>query len=342
MAGRISLTIPAVDPFLDVAEANLVWRALDWLRATAPGDRIVLRGQLERVSALGAAFDESPSLAVPSSFGGVARDETWFAGRLAHLDPLGGELALPEKAVLARGFLAAKIALLRSFLAALAPGAPGVHAELFAGFSQELAQSIYTGIATEILTDLQWDPGVGEETQERAARQLILIWDRAIELEIDDFCPLLESAWRARSHVAALYGALLGTAEYMSLVQHDCPPEFLEFFCQDGLGETERQAAFEEFLFSLTCDELGRVRAAMVRAGRSVVDSAFVARVLDRPLEDSSRIDDPDLLFRSYRRRRIGAAFRRLTGTPGPARVAEAYLMISLLHRENPGGWAAR
>jgi hypothetical protein len=331
--GRITLSTPAIDPVLDPAEATLVRRALDWLRAVSPADSIGLRSQLDRVTAIGLAFDRSPSLSAPSRFGGIDRDEAWFAGWLSHLDPLAGELALPEKAVLARAFLATKIALLRAFQAALAPGAPGGHTELAAAFAGELAQSIETAIATEILTDLQWDPGVGETTQVRAAHQLILIWDRALELEVDDFCPILESAWKARSRIAALYGALLGTAEYVSLLEHNCPAEFLDFFCGDGPSSAERHAALEEFLFDLTCDELARVRAAMQEAGRSVVDADFVANVLGRPLADG-RVDGADALYRSYRRRRTGAEFRRQTGAPGPVRVAEAYLMIDLLDRD--------
>ncbi|HYU16023.1 MAG TPA: hypothetical protein VEL05_08135 [Candidatus Acidoferrum sp.] len=332
-ARRISLTMPVVDAVLDAAEATLVDRALGWLRGAAPHDAAELADQLGRVRALAAAFVESPSLSLPSRFGGVDRDEEWFAGSLLGMDPVVGDLALPEKAVLARGFLSAKIALLRSFIAALAPGAPGQHRELCAGFAHELAQSIDTAIAIEILIDLRWDAGIGDETRARAAHQLILIWDRALELEIDDFCPLLESAWRARSRVAALYGALLGTAEYMSLVMNDCPPEFLDFFCEDGPEAVERRAAFEEFLFGMTSEELGRVRAAMQSAGRAVVDAAFVERVLGRRLEAARELDDPYALYRSYRRRRTAAEFRRLTGAPGPLRVAEAYLMIYLLHR---------
>lgn len=331
-ARRISLQMPVADPVLDAAEASLVSRALEALRRSAPGDAAMLRSQLSRVGELGAALEATPSLSAPSRFAGVERGEDWFASRLSHLDPLIGDLALPEKAVLARSFLAAKIALLRAFLVALAPDAPGRNDELQAGFRHELAQSIYTAVAIEILTDLQWDAGAGELLQERAAHQLILIWDCAIELEIDDFCPLLEAAWQARSRVAARYGAMLGTAEFMGMVEQDCPPEFLDFFCGDTAGPDESQA-FEEFLFNLTCDELARVRAEMQRAGVAVVDAAFVARVLGRPVDDMSRLDDPDALYRSYRRRRTGAEFRRLTGSPGPMRVAEAYLMTHLLRR---------
>ena len=335
MAARISLTTPAVDPILDAAEAVLVRRALDWLRRRDPTDASGLGDQLDRVAAIGVAFDRSPSLSLPSRFGGIDRDEDWFAGRLTHLDPLVGDLALPERAVLARSFLAAKIALLRSFLAALVPPAPGADAELEAAFAAELAQSIYTAIAIEILSHLQTAARVGEATQGRAAHQLILVWDRAIELEIDDFCPILEAVWRARSRVAARYGALLGTAEYLGLVEQDCPPEFLDFFCDEGPGASERHPALEEFLFDLTSEELERVRGAMRRAGLAVVDAGFVARELDRPLTDPAAQSDPDSLHRSYRRRRIAAAFRRMAGAPGPVRVAEDYLMISLLERDS-------
>jgi hypothetical protein len=194
MARRISLSMPTVEPVLDAAETSLVDRALEWLRATAPHDSALLWGQLKRVVALGAALDQSPSLSVPSDFAGVHRDEAWFANNLSRQDPLVGELVLPEKAVLARAFLATKLTLLRTFLSALAPGASGAQPQLWQQFRNELAQSLYTAIATEILSDLLWDAGIGPATRQRAARQLILIWDRAIELEIDDFCPLLESA----------------------------------------------------------------------------------------------------------------------------------------------------
>src|SRR5687767_13761223 len=100
---------------------------------------------------------------------------------------MAGDLVLPEKAHVARAFLLSKIALLRAFEEALG-AEPGLHAEVHA----EVSQSVYTLIATEILTDLLLDPGVGAHTRSRVARQLILIWDRAAQLEIDDFCPMLE------------------------------------------------------------------------------------------------------------------------------------------------------
>ncbi|MEO8548566.1 MAG: hypothetical protein ABI678_01275, partial [Kofleriaceae bacterium] len=62
---------------------------------------------------------------------------------------------------------------------------------------EEVAQSIYTLLAEELLLALLRKPDVTRRTKQRAADQLITIWDDAA-LEIDDFAPLLESAWHAR------------------------------------------------------------------------------------------------------------------------------------------------
>ncbi len=53
--------------------------------------------------------------------------------------------------------------------------------------------------------------------------------------------------------------------------------------------------------------------------------------MLGRPLDEATAIDDPEALFRSYRRRRTAAEFRRWTGAPGPQRTAEAYIMEHVL-----------
>jgi len=230
----------------------------------------------------------------------------------------------------ARAFLMAKIALLRAFAMALAAGAPGAEPELAREFRSELAQSIYTAIAIEILIGLCSDEGLGENTKRRAARQLILIWDGAVKVEIDDFCPLLESAWKARARMPARFGCLAGAGEYLRLVQENCPPQFLEFFTRDNVAEDETQA-FEEFLFALPHEDSLKLRAAMKREARRVVDAQFAAAELGIPINHMATVDDPEEFYRSYHRRRTAAQFRRLTRTPGPLRVAEAYIMIFVL-----------
>jgi hypothetical protein len=323
-----------VDPILDRSERSMIERALAWLRSTQPRDSAVLWAQVKRVAWIGEVLDETPSLLVASTLGNTERDAATVVHDLVHLDPMAGDLVLPEKAHFARAFLLAKIALLRGFEIALAPGAvgaePGLHREVRA----EVSQSVYTLIATEILGGLLGDPGVNEFTRSRAARQLILLWERAAQLEIDDFCPMLEAAWRARSRVAVHFGALLGAGEYMRLVSSDCPAEFLDYFAREGIEESELQS-FEEFLFNVPYEDLVKLRAAAAAGERKVVDLNRAAEILGRSLDEAVTIDDPNALYRSYRRRSIAAELRRQTGAPGPRRTAEACIMVLVLERWN-------
>src|SRR5205823_674340 len=121
---------------------------------------------------------------------------------------------------------------------------------------EELAQSIYTLLAEELFLALLRKPDVLKRTKQRAADQLITVWDDAA-LKIDDFAPLLESAWHARNRINSAYGTLLGATETFRLVTEDCSPEVLEFFGRDGMSADEA-AAFEEFLFNMTSEELAR------------------------------------------------------------------------------------
>jgi hypothetical protein len=331
MTRGLRISMPAVDPILDRTERSLVDRALAHLRAAQPRDSAMLWAQLKRVAILGEALEQAPSLTQPSQLGAVVRDEAGLVAELARLDPMSGDFMLPEKAIVARAFLEAKISLLRGFVTALAPGAPGAAPGLWRDFRVELGQSIYTLLSIHILVGLLTDPGIAADTKGRAARQLILIWDRAAQVEIDDFCPLLEAVWHARSHLSVRFGALLGIGEYLRLAQEQCPAEFLDFFTRDDVSEDEVQA-FEEFLFGLPREELTRLRAAMARDARKVIDAAYATEVLGRTINEAATVDDPEAMYRSFRRRLTTAASRRLTGAPGPVCVAESYVMIYVLN----------
>jgi len=333
--------MPEVDPVLDRNERSLVERALAQLRSKAPRDSSLLWAHVKRCAVMADLVDQTPSLRFPITLGGTVRDEASLVAELSRLEAMDGELRLPERAQMARAFVLEKISLLRSFAIALAPDAPGADVALRREIRAELAQSIYTLIATEILIGILCDDVVPILTKARAARQLILIWDRAIDLEIDDFCPLLELAWRAHSRVGVRFGALLGAGEFLRLANEECPQEFLDFFVRDDVSSGELEA-FDEFLFNLPHEDLVRLRTQMRTEGRSVVDIAAAERMLGRPLSEASAVDDPEALYRSFRRRRTAAEFRRMTGASGPLRTAESYLMIWVLDSRagQTGQWA--
>lgn len=317
---------------LDRRETELVQRALVAVAARSTADADILRGLMEELRATSSLLDRQRPLRRPTALGGEARDEQTLMDHLCTLDGLSGDLALPLKATLSRTYLLTKINFLRGFVKAtqvIDGCGPTAH-----DLREELAQSIYTLLAEELFLALLRKPDVSRRTKQRAADQLITVWDDAA-LEIDDFAPLLESAWHARNRINSAYGTLLGATETFRLVTEDCSPDVIDFFGRDGMSADE-SAAFEEFLFNMTCEELATLRRAMQQQHVTAASPAWAAEVLGRQIEEleHSHEIDPISLYRSYQRRQLAADFRLMSGAPGPRRTAEGYLMVYLLDQQ--------
>jgi len=320
---------------LDRHESELVEQAMAAVAARSPSDAQILQNLINELRSTSELLDRQRPLRRPTALGGEARDEATLIEHLCTIDGLSGDLALPLKATLSRTHLLTKINFLRGFVKATA--ALGDHpqgAKMTHELREEVAQSIYTLLSEELFLALLRKPDVSRRTKQRAADQLITIWDDAA-LEIDDFAPLLESAWHARNRINSAYGTLLGATETFRLVTEDCSPEVLEFFGRDGMSADE-SAAFEEFLFNMTSEELATLRRAMQQQHVSAASPAWAAEVLGRQIEDleHSHEIDPMALYRSYQRRQLAADFRLMSGAPGPRRTAEGYLMVYLLDQQ--------
>jgi hypothetical protein len=317
---------------LDRHETELVEQALSAVAASSPADAEILKGLIEELKATSGLLDRQRPLRRPTQLGGEPRNEQTLIDHLCTIDGLSGDLALPLKATLSRTYLITKINFLRGFVKATM-SVPNC-ARMTHDLREELAQSIYTLLAEELFLALLRKPDVQRRTKQRAADQLITVWDDAA-LEIDDFAPLLESAWHARNRINSAYGTLLGATETFRLVTEDCSPEVLEFFGRDGMSADE-SAAFEEFLFNMTSEELATLRRAMQQQHLSAASPAWAAEILGRQIEDleHSHEIDPMALYRSYQRRQLAADFRLMSGAPGPRRTAEGYLMVYLLDQQ--------
>ncbi|MBX3156466.1 MAG: hypothetical protein KF773_10740 [Deltaproteobacteria bacterium] len=320
---------------LDRHETELVEQALAAVSSRSQADAEILRNLIDELKATSALLDRQRPLRRPTALGGEARNEQTLMDHLCTLDGLSGDLALPLKATLSRTYLLTKINFLRGFVKATGaihdiPATVRMTHEL----REELAQSIYTLLAEELFLALLRKPDVQRRTKQRAADQLITVWDDAA-LEIDDFAPLLESAWHARNRINSAYGTLLGATETFRLVVEDCNPDVIEFFGREGMSADE-SAAFEEFLFNMTSEELATLRRAMQQQQVSTASPAWAAEVLGRQIEDLEHFHeiDPMALYRSYQRRQLAADFRLMSGAPGPRRTAEGYLMVYLLDQQ--------
>jgi hypothetical protein len=320
---------------LDRHESELVEQAMSAVAQRTPGDAAILQGLISELHATSELLDRQRPLRRPTSLGGENRDEQTLIEHLCTIDGLSGDLVLPLKATLSRTHLLTKINFLRGFVKATSslndvPDCVRMTHEL----REEVAQSIYTLLAEELLLALLRKPDVTRRSKQRAADQLITIWDDAA-LEIDDFAPLLESAWHARNRINTAYGTLLGATETFRLVTEDCSPEVLEFFGRDGMSADE-SAAFEEFLFNMTSEELTTLRRAMQQHHVTAASPAWAAEILGRQIEEleHSHEIDPMALYRSYQRRQLAADFRLMSSAPGPRRTAEGYLMVYLLDQQ--------
>ncbi len=318
---------------LDPEESLLVGQTLALLERKVPGDALALRQHLDQLALVADALARERYLDRPTRLAGERRDKETLTQHLCRIDGLSGDLVLPLKAILSRTFLLTKITVFRGFIKStsalinkVAEAGPLCHQ-----LREELAQSIYTQLAEELLMALLRKPDVHQRIKRHAASQLIAVWDNA-QIEIDDFCPLLEAAWHARNRITSGYGCLLGTTEYFRLVCEDCPPQFLNFFARDEMSDAEGQA-FEEFLFNMTYEELGTLRRVMKEQELDVITAAWATEILGRQIDalDHSGEIDPMALYRSYYRRQLAADYRIMAGTKGPRRTAEAYLMLYLL-----------
>lgn len=319
---------------LDRHETEVVDQALRIVAARAPKDAQILRDLIDQLRQTNALLDSCRPLRSPTALGGEGRNERTLIDHLVTLDGLSGDLTLPLKATLSRTCLLTKIMFLRGFIKATIAchedGATHIRA-LVHDLNEELAQSIYTLLCEELFLALLRKRDIKMSIKRCAADQLISIWDDAT-IEIDDFAPMLESAWHARNRVTSNYGCLLGASETFRLASEDCNPLVIDFFAREDRSKDEGQA-FEEFLFNMTTEELATLRAAMRDAGLTAVSPAWAAQIVGRQLEEleHSREIDPMALYRSYNRRQLAADYRLMSGAPGPRRTAEGYLIVHLL-----------
>jgi hypothetical protein len=316
--------------FLDPSEMKLVERALAIVGDTNPKQRASIEGMLARLRSMAELIRDSPSLAA-SWDGGAGRvfSADTLIEKLCRVRDYDIDLHIPTKAVVGQAYLIAKI----NFMKALGYTLDGVGApvELCEHVEREVAQSMYSKLAEELFVSIVTDPSVPQRVKTGAARFLYRIWEERLLIEVDDFAPLLESAWEARSKLLPVLGTMLGTHEVFRLFQEARDKRFLDYF-SDADVEQEQMLAFEEFLFGLSHEEIARLRAHMTEEGRAVI-TLDMARTL---LGNASATWLPPqngaaALYTSYKKRRVNAAHRALTGASGPKKTAEEYVMMAFL-----------
>jgi hypothetical protein len=320
--------------FFDAAERTLVSEVLDVVGATNPQQRVVLEGMLGRLRKAAELIRDSPSITASGGGGGRTFSANSLIEQLCRVPDWDLDLHIPTKAVLGQAYLIAKINLLKALGYTLETTPGGL--ELRERVQREVAQSIYTKLAEELFVSIVTDRDAPSRVKMGAARFLFRIWEERLLIEVDDFAPLLESAWEARSKLLPVLGTMLGTHEVFRLFQEARDKRFLDYFGEDDVEE-EQLLAFEEFLFGLSHEEINRIRSHMAEHSRAVVSIESARKLLGNEDDDvhSWRPHEggAPALYTSYKKRRVNALHRALTGAAGPKKTAEEYVMIAFLHR---------
>ncbi len=309
---------------MDPLERDMIDRALAFLREREPDVAAGLEGDLARVEHIASVAHSFPSMLAEESVPKRGKQKS-LVTTLCQIDSGMSSFSLPMRAVMGDAFLKAKAQLLQAFRDALHKHADAAPEGMIQAAEREAAQTVYTMLLAELLWDLLRNQTVALEIRQRAARQLVTLWESPDTLEIDDFFPVLEAVWRARSRINVLYGTLAGVSELFQLLREECPADFVSHFTRTDVSDDE-QASFREFLFGLPNEELARLEQAMADKGLQVIDREFAEDTLAHAMGDRT----PEALYASYRRRQSASKLRRMVGAPGPQRTAESYLILRL------------
>ncbi len=315
--------------FLDERERALVEQGIRFVEEASPAQGELLADNLARLARAADLIRTSPSIARSWQ----TPQHPTFSGEslldlLCRVPDWDLDLHLPTKAVFGQAYLVAKI----NFFKALGYTLQGVGgpADLQDGAQNEVAQSIYSKLAEELFLSIVTDPSGERPVKVRAAGALFRIWEDRLEAEIDDFAPLLEAIWEARNRVRPVLGTMRGTQEFFHLLRESRDRRFLDYFVEGDVPDEQVQA-FEEFLFGISHEEITRLREYLADETVAAVSPEQARGVLGRAKESWAPPAGPQALYTSYKKRRVKAHYRSLTGAAGPKKTAEEYVMTAFL-----------
>ena len=197
------------------------------------------------------AMEAYPSLRERRQLGTRVRSLESLMNTLIDRGEHGLEWALPTKAVLSRSYAIAKV----NFFTSLAYCVDACrHVEdrepLLRDLAAAIEEAVYTRLAEELYTAFVTSRVTTHPVKVLAAQNLVAVWEGRVRFATDRFCPLLRSAWAARTHAPRAFGTMMGASEIFQLLFADCDARFVEWFTRHA-GGSEQVQAFEEFLFDL-------------------------------------------------------------------------------------------
>lgn len=195
------------------------------------------------------------------------------------------------------------------------------HATLFSLMAEDLYRSCLAGSnGTEVWV-------------QRAAKELIHVWEERKNVQMTSFVPLLQHLWRARETLVPSLGTLLGSVELLQISMQ--LPSSWHGFLDTCAHDEQVVQALDEFLFSLSYEQQQRLLLLMKERGISSISRQEAKSLLrlqpHQYLEGPNEDDFATIkLYRSFVRRNNLARSRRDGLRSGPQHTLEQYLSIYL------------
>ncbi len=297
--------------------------------ASAVSSIAMVRQQQQSLAMFAALLGRYPSPLQEQVLDGKRRDLDTLVDAMVQTDQASFPFRAPTQALVGRAMNMAHINFLR-MLWHLAGGLPDPDraATLREATAVRLRASVHCRLVEEVLADIVTDAQVARDLRAHAVRNLAYLWSNRLTWRVHTFFPILAATWEARQRVRVVGGTLAGSCEVMQLFAEGGEPEFVDLLLDQDYGEVE-VAAFREFLFGTSSEELDRLAQRMARENLSSIE-------LDSRID--AKRDAGSLLFEFFRTRLVQCGARRAAGLPGPRHTAEGYVMLAWLGKQTGNG----
>jgi hypothetical protein len=277
---------------------------------------------------LARAISQYPSIFKSSDINGNMRTAGTLVESLCNRDEIDEIMHIPTKAVLGKGYLIAKINFFTMLKDLAKPIGDLKNEEKL--ISQDITEIVFTLMCEDVFMGIIEDKVMDIKIRNRTAFLLANIWEYRLNHGVTEFAPILSSIWEARKKLRPVFGTMLGTSELMTL-SFSIDQTWMDFLNNEELPQ-DAFLALEEFLFTLTYEELSELRHKMKDLGlKSVTKNELYTITGKRPRYPEFDQSDPREMYRFFRNRKQNAISRNRAGVDGPKKTIEEYIMGYIL-----------
>jgi hypothetical protein len=324
---------------LQEQEERLIGEIVAFLDSSFPEESNLVKERFAALKEFGAAVARFPSVRAAESgrYDGEGQQKAAglsirdnFLESLSSYSPSARRLHLPTRVAGAYSYFMAKC---HAF--SLVSNLVGEIEAFYKPLRRVIFSIVCTLLAEEVYFSCLEDPMFPHEIKSQLMDELVSLWDSGVELSTAKHRPALEALWTVRDASPPSFGTMDGSSELMR-VSLSMGRDWSEFLV-DQLDNPETQSALEEFLFSLSYEEIHEVRSRLVRFRISAVNHDEIRSFLGtRPAYTMVKTMDPRTIYDFYMERRDRAAYRKRSAAPGPTKtLEEMYLRYRLTQKDS-------